>query len=376
MIKNWDIEFDYHYNSSYYTHDKKEHGKIHLENFSLMIKYKFTTDNYFKILGLDLELGNSRIEFNNAPAFLAFVAFLINDFKPIYQFLINKVDPVFLNLIFGLVPIPVSIPILTNYALDMSPIYTTLMDQEYSTMFFRTEVYNSAKDFHADVPAPADLRKTAVMKPNAVEVALNNHLVNTLLHSMANFGDLTVVLTDAMVNNATKYLHIRTSDFKYYMPGLMEYKNAGDVPMELHVTFDKDSKMAIEKEGEIKFLGKAQVAFVIPGKGEPIKLEVTGAAHFSASIYKKFVYASIIGVSLTNVAIVSSEIPKPDVAVMMKEFNTLFKFAANAINIYVLEKPIPVPEEVYLGDLKIRVKDVNLSLAEGIAKLAALLELP
>ncbi len=311
-------------------------------------------------------MGNSKLIFEKAPAFLALIGSVVNDFKWLYIPLINGVFRSVLNIVLHYVPLPVEIPIYNNYVLDVSPIYQTAMDSAYSTMYFRSEVYNKARNVRAEVPAPKDLKSVPIAKPNTIELIFNNHLLNTALNVMARCGELYAILTDRMVFSVTNFLHLRTSDFRYYIPGLMEFKNAGDVPMELNVTFDQSSKIVVEKANEMKFVGKAQVGFIIPGKGEAIRIEVAGEASFSAKIEQKMLYARVIGIYLSEVQVVESHIPKPEVDQMKKEFNTLFKFVTNAVNIYALEQPVKIPDSISVGGLTVEIHAVDLELNDGV----------
>jgi len=320
-------------------------------------------------------MGNSKFTFNKAPSFLAFISWILNDCQGIYTGLINSLGPWVLNNFVLSNGFPVMLPLFKTYFLDVSPIYNTIMDSKFASVLLRTEALNAATGVFAEVPAPADLRQTSVSNPTAVEMLLNNHIVSTLLGITSKYNDNHFTITDEMAFSNTGFLHLRTSDFRPYIPGLMTYKNAGDVPMELVVTIDKDTNMFMEKDGEFKLTGKFQVGFNIPKAGEAIKLEFSGESIIKAAIDHKVVSGKIMGINISDLKIVKSEIAAPNVLEMKQDFNVLFKFIANGLNTMILKNTYRIPDVIVFSGIQIEIYDVMLKLAKNFIDLSAAFEL-
>jgi len=272
-------------------------------------------------------------------------------------------------------PLSLPVPIMGDYALDASPIYDTLMDQAYSTLFMRAEVFNIAKNVHSVVNAPKDLRTVSFVKPNSLELVLNEYTADTLFASMMKAGDLHITITDDMVFSATKFLHLRTSDFRYYLHGLMQF---GDVKMRLAVSCTKEPRVIFGKDNELKIASSELVDFIIDGTGKSaIKMELVGETSLSAwTDDEKNLYAKVNGIVIAGLSVKSCDFMDktecPTNAEPIKgDFNTLFKFVGNAVNAYVFGQAIHIPDEIAVGPVKVHIPAAKLRITEGIFGVAA-----
>lgn len=279
-----------------------------------------------------------------------------------------------INLALSFVSADIAIPVIGNYALDMSFVKDILVTETFTDMFMRAEVFNQAKGTRAKVSKPAELTNRGGENPD-LEIMLNKHLFETFFSSMQESGELSFTLTDGMVFNMTKFLHLRTSNFKYYIPGLGKY---GDVPMTVVITKNNALPRMIigDKTGDIRFVGDASADFRVEGQGSKIILGMGMDISLHASIENKNLSAKINNIELTGLEIKEiKDIDKPDVKEMFKEFNILFKILANAANILALEKPIIIPDQIDLSIAKLEIKKVYLKILEGVIDIAVNLKL-
>lgn len=258
-----------------------------------------------------------------------------------------------------------------NYAIDLSLMKELLMDPIYSTLYMRSEIYNQGKGIRPNVGAPTDLERVLFHKPTVFELVFNEHTVNSLFSSLAESKDFTVTLTDSIVNKYTGFLHLRTSDFRFYIPGLMKF---GDVPMELVLSYYQapPAMKIIEGGSEIKIAGTISAEFIV-NKVSAVKLGWTGGLALTASLDagRRDLSAKLKGIELSKVDIISCSIDRPDVNVMLVEFNTLFKFVTNGLNIYLLDQPIHIPEEINLGFAILKIKEIMMKVYNGAFAVAA-----
>ena len=80
LIQAWDIRFDYLY-SDLFMKNITGTGVIHLENFCFSAEFsifKMFGTPYLNLLALDLELGNTQLQFVNPPPLFMAIAFFLN----------------------------------------------------------------------------------------------------------------------------------------------------------------------------------------------------------------------------------------------------------------------------------------------------------
>jgi hypothetical protein len=270
-----------------------------------------------------------------------------------------------LNVVTYFMPIPVEVPIMGNYAIDLSPIYKMAIDAANAVMYMRAEIVNSGKGIQPDENTPYDLQKIQTDKAQTVEIFLNEHTFATAFSSMAKSGDLKFVITDDMVFNLTQFLHLRTADFAYFIPGLLA--KYGDKKMQLVITQNGAApKMIItQKDSSLNIAGAANVEFQVIGAESALTLIMDGELSLSAKTENSAIYAHVNGISLKDLKITASKIENPNIELMKKEFNTLFKFVVNAVNIYALETPIKLPEEIPLDIITILIKGFTIKFLDG-----------
>jgi len=285
---------------------------------------------------------------------------------------VNTLARVALNTALDFVPLSIPVNLMGNYALDLGLVYKIAMNAAYTTLFLRAEVYNTVTGKRPVVPAPTDIKSVPITNPTSFEFLMNENIMRTLFASLAQNGDLKVTLTDAQVYNMTGFLHLRTSDFSYYIPGLDEF---GDVPMTLTLSATELPQFDILKDkSEIKLSGPVYFDFAIANKGILVKLLIKSGLSLSARIdsAKKDLYAKINGIGVNDIQIVDVKISKkPDVAALMKEFNILFKFVVNAVNIMALEKPTHIPESIVVSFITVIIKSVSMRILNGIFGVAS-----
>lgn len=371
-INKWTIDFAYEYGSAF-TDNLKDTARLELVNFGFEFQFKFSADGTterFYPEALYIDMGSSKLTFNNSPLFLSLVSFGFNTLLPLYTSNFNWSTLWIINIFMRFYSLTVPISVFSNYALDVTPIYDMIFDQSYTKLFLRSEFYNSVQDIRPDVSEPKDLRSATYIQPSSFEVALNEHMIASLFSAMSKSSELRLVLTDEMVFNATQFLHLRTTDFKYYIPGLMQF---GDLPMQIAITCPNElPKLVLDTEGQVKVTAKVESEFMVEGQGSPITMDMGIQLALSAAVdEKKLLTAKVNAITLSDLTIKESKITKPDVDAMKKEFNILFKFLMNAANMYALGAPIQIPDEVTFSGITARIPGFKLRINSGSIGIAA-----
>lgn len=371
MIKSWTINFNYSFNSTFYEKRDFSDAYLQFKDFTFEIEYavvdKFSS-HIIQIMAINLQMGQSSLYFGqNPPQILKLVAFLFNDLQWLYMFAINHLSRPLLNLGLLFLTPQIGVPIFGDYSLDMTIQKSLEMTEKQTDTYFRAEVFNSKKGIRAKLPVPADLSKVKGMESPDLEFMMNNQLFQSFFGVLDESKDLVLTLTDAMVFNLTQFLHLRTSDFKYYIPGLNKW---GDRLMTVEVTKDTVlPKLTIgEKPGEIWLEGSSLCNFIVDGHGSQIVLSMGLLVGLKATVEKMAATAQILNITLTKLEIKDiKEIEKPNVESMLKEFRILYKMIMNAVNTLALEKPIAIPNKIALPiGATLNIKDVFLNILAGV----------
>ena len=290
------------------------------------------------------------------------------------MFVINHLARGLINLGLRFVPLSLNIPVMGNYAVDMSPIETLVMDTLTTALYLRAEVLNSAKDIRGSYPTPVDLHQIAAVKPSSLELLLNVQPFASLFSVMQKSGDLQILLQDEQVFKVTGFLHLRTSDFRYYIPGLMRF---GDKAMNLSISVYGDvPRVVLTAPNKFQAVGGMAVDFLLPGVGSAIKLGVNCDLTVTAAINdKKDLVAKLVNIGIKDIVVIGKPlIDPPPVEAMVKEFNTLFKFIVNGVNIFAFDTPIHIPDVIPLDFIKLLIPAASLRILNGALGAAATLQ--
>ncbi|MDR3737080.1 MAG: hypothetical protein P4L10_16290 [Acidobacteriaceae bacterium] len=93
-INKWTIDFAYEYGSAF-TDNLKDTARLELVNFGFEFQFKFSADGTterFYPEALYIDMGSSKLTFNNSPLFLSLVSFGFN-VKPLAISCMFRVDP-------------------------------------------------------------------------------------------------------------------------------------------------------------------------------------------------------------------------------------------------------------------------------------------
>jgi len=370
LLKSWKISFLYNYTDSS-NKNITNTGVINLSNFQFQSELRILSKNgkyFLQILSINLMLGDSEIKFNNSPTFLLnFILFMINSAKPIFSLFVNYFARDIINTILPYMPLAAPIPIIGPYGFDFGLYQDIEMTQNQTICYFKAEGIHMNRSSRVTVDPPKDLKTVPILTPSTIDFVMNELPLNSLFATMAQDG--TITIDDAYIYQMTNFLHLRTSDLVYYIPGLMEF---GDLPMELRISaIEKLSYMKMTiLNNEIKMLGKASIDFNIPHQTDAISFETD--LNFSSTLdfnsEMRDLSAQINMLEIPQLKIIKSDIKKlPDVNDIKEDFNTLTGYVKNAANIYCEAPIFHVDYEYTIGELmKIKVNDIKMKIDEGI----------
>jgi len=364
LINKWDIVFNYSYASAFKKIESN--GKVKLEGFSFKATVQLYDITYLKILNLDLNLGNSTLEFKNAPVVISIIQWFINLKWPT-TFMVNKVVPFFYNIFAGWIPLELSMPLFSDYFLDIIPVKQITNNINASTILYSAfEVYSTRKG-RLVVPTPKSLDKKSEHKENSIEIAINNYTISTLIASLAKNNELGITLTDGMVYNATKVLHLRANTFSYFIPGLKKY---GEDPLTIHIKFDESMVVNFTNKNYVIINGGANSIFFVD-KVEPSVVEMDVKTLFSLTLNLggKLASAKLIDISIQSLKFKKCEGEKPDENAIKNEFNAFFKVVVGIVNNYILNQDINIQEIInVIPFIKIDINNLQFEASEEIAK--------
>lgn len=330
------------------------YGNFILKNFKFELNYKIHDKNYLTITKLNLDLGESKLFLNKTTTFLSFIVFMVNHCKPFVNFGINKLVPFIANLILKFKALPLDISITKNYNLDLS------LNQQVGTVNENTVIY-SLFEFHnskkrSNVPKPEPLEYLPVSSKNSFELAINDYFLSSALTNLADNNDLKYRLTDEIVFNATKFIHLNAMAFINYIPGLEKH---GQEKLLLDVLFYKNASMVFEADNTVKINANTNLEFLFEkNKKHIINFVATTIFAFSPKIEDKAVSLKLKEITITDLSAGKNDIgEQPKTETIKNDFNGLFKVLISVIDNYFLN--IKYDIEKILNDLKLGTFTIN-----------------
>ena len=360
--------FNYSYASAF--KEIESNGTVKLRDFSFEATVQLHDITYLKILNLNLNLGKSTIDFKNAslnkpPVIISIIQWLVNLKWPI-TFMVNKVVPFFYKIFLGWKPLELSMPLFSDYFLDIIPVKQIENNINASTVLYSAfEAYSTRKG-RLVVPAPEPLDKELVDEKNSIQIMINNYIIRTLIASLAKNNELGITLTDEMVYNATKVLHLRASTFSYFIPALKKY---GEKPLKIDIKFNESMVVDFKNEN-VTINGSANsIFFVDKNKTSVLEMNVGMSFGFTLNLEGKLASAKLLGISVESLEFKKWEDNKPDEKAIKDEFNGFFRVVVGIMNNYILNQSINVEEIInVIPFVKININNLQFKASEGIIK--------
>ncbi len=223
--------------------------------------------------------------------------------------------------------------------------------EKYSCDIFLKGEFSPIRTGYPEVKIPPAMHTPAPGK-NDLQFTINELPISSLLAAGHDAGILKITLTDKKVQNLTDgLLHLRTSDFKYFIPELMD--DYGDVSMAVTCNTFQNYPIIyfITPEQSISVNGTALCSFFVNGAGyhmsEVFHISFDVGARFSVHLTteNQTFFINFKCLTLEN----SKQVGKKDITIkeieaMESEFNNILKYAVNGLNALVLDKGIKVPD--------------------------------
>eukprot|EP00826_Nyctotherus_ovalis_P035119 TRINITY_DN2986_c0_g1_i13.p1 TRINITY_DN2986_c0_g1~~TRINITY_DN2986_c0_g1_i13.p1 ORF type:complete len:489 (-),score=96.57 TRINITY_DN2986_c0_g1_i13:116-1582(-) len=373
-IRKLDVSFEYIY-SSPFVEKMAGKGAFYVKNLALEADFSVVKTVSLEISRLDMQFGESTINFENPPTLFWLLQYLFNNFKGLVAFLVNKSGPLLSSLLLGDSPLAISVPLFKSYLLDLTPERQISSKNDVTVLYSLFEVYDGNMDSRIGVPPPTSFDKETIDKKNSFEIAVNDHLGATFIATLISNDDLRLKLTDDMVFKATTILHLRASSFAYFIPGLKKFT---EDPLTVGVVFKNDTAVDIGEKNAVAVSGTTAVNFYLD-KGTETVVEMTTktSLKFAVIIEGKMLSAKLTEISIQDLKFGKSPKPEPcpDANIIKNEFNAFFKVVVSAVSNYILAEKIDIEELLMslIPFLHVSVDKLYLGMKPGIFKIGGVI---